>query len=414
MGPELIFNPVVRGQTLDDSVGCAVCGSRIAGERCGVCGSRWTARTLHRHLALLILVMAVAAAAFVATRSVAVRARELRQADGRVLYERARTALDQGRTGAAADLFRRAAATDPESRTYRLALAMALVAGGEIAEARALLQGVRDEQPDDVDASLALARLEAAEGHWPDALQHYQHTLTALWSADQLEARRQIRMELIDALLARGDRRRALSELLVLSATLPGEPETQVAVGRMYLEAGDPVNAEEHFDRALEQAPAHQGALAGAGEAAFAQGDYVRARSLLGRVSEDDARSVELRTVSDFVLTHDPLAPRTSLAERRQRLTAIVDHVTAALDRCLATPDAVQRPGGADLAGARTALETLADTADRRPSTPGSQDQIAEMFEAAYRAQTASARVCGAGTPMDRAVLLIGARHELD
>lgn len=410
---ELTFIQPSGDCAMNESLACAICGGRLDSGRCRVCGGRWSIRPLHRHLGLLALLMGVCAGAFVVTRTIAVRSRELRVADGRVLYDQARTALDEGRTHAAADMFRRAVATDPASRPYRLALARALIAQGEGGEARTILEGLRGERPDEVDATLDLARLEAAEGQWEAALQYYQHTLTALWSADLLDARRAVRIELIEGLLQRGDRSRALSELLILSAGLPDDAETQSSAGRMYLDAGEPDRAQEHFDRALRQDADHAAALAGAAEAAFAQGEYVRARRLLARAPDHAAGISDLRAVTDLVIDVDPLAPRLSLAERRRRLARILEHVAPALGRCLAIPAAARRPTDADLSALREFLETRTAGSRGGVSATLSHDDVGEMFEVAYRAQIGLEEACGAGrTPMDRAVLLIGARHD--
>jgi tetratricopeptide (TPR) repeat protein len=363
---------------------------------------------------LLILLMAITAGAFALTRSTAATARELRRRDGEILYARARNQLDVQETSAAVENLRRALATDPMHREYRLALARALIENGEAGEARALLGALRAERPEDVDVSLALARLEAAEERWEDAVQHYQHTLATLWSADQLHERRTIRIELIEGLLARGDRRRALSELLILSAGLPDDPDMQIAAGRMYLAAGDPLRAEEHFDRVLARAADHPHALAGAGEAAFAQADYARARRLLRQAPVDDPRVVDLLAVTDLVLSRDPLVPRITLAERRRRLAAILAHVLPAVDGCASSAAGSALQSDTDFAALRGALTAISGEGPAaRPPRLG-PEQIDEAFEIAYRAQLKATQVCELQSPMDRAVLLIGARHEFE
>lgn len=133
------------------------------------------------------------------------------------------------------------------------------------------------------------------------AVRRYSDALSGLWPADQADARRQVRLELIDLLLDHGRQSRALSETLVLAANLPDEPEEHVRAGQLFLRAGDPRHAAEEFTAALKRAPKQLDAIAGAAEAAFENGNYAAALSWLDSAANPNARQQEIQTIARMV-----------------------------------------------------------------------------------------------------------------
>ena len=231
---------------------------------------------------------------------------------------------------------RRAAALDPEHRDYRLALSNALAASGEDDGARQVLLAIRQTRPEDPEINLRLARLAVRGDDLPGAVRYYQHALYGMWSGERGDARRQVRVELIQYLLAHNERARALSELLVLSANLPDDVALQTEAGWLYLRAGEPARAREHFARALQREADNGLALAGAGEAAFYAGDYTAALRYF-RTAPSSSRVDELREIAAQVLDRDPLRTGLSPGERHARLVFALRHVLARVDACLAT-----------------------------------------------------------------------------
>jgi tetratricopeptide (TPR) repeat protein len=367
-------------------------------------------RLLHRELVLLIVLAVVAVAAFVFTRSVAANSRDLRVRDAGIWFERAQAQLESGDAVAAVASLRRAASTNPDNRQYQLALADALVRGAQIGEARQVLSTLREREPDAADTNLQLARLEAGDGHLDESLRYYQNALTSLWSDDQLAARRQVRLELIRLLLNQDQRSRALSELLVLSASLPDEPAAQVDVGYLYLRAGDPGRAQEHFAQARRVEPDNARARAGAGEAAFELGDYTRARTLLSSAPPDLPRVSELLAVTDLVLNGDPLAARLSMADRRRRLVDAFTHASVTLDNCITRLGGEPGPAAVAVRAEAQAFQTLLE--GRSPLR--SRDEIDDGFDLVFQMTGVNETACGASAPMDKAIMIIGRRHELE
>ena len=130
---------------------------------------------------------------------------------------------------------RRSVTRDPNQRRYRLALAEALATNRRDDDARRELPALRGAQPEDAETNLQLARIEARRGSADAARRFYESAIAGLWRPEQADVRRATRVELIDFLLARNERGRALSELLVLDANLPDAPALQARVGEMFL-----------------------------------------------------------------------------------------------------------------------------------------------------------------------------------
>jgi tetratricopeptide (TPR) repeat protein len=367
-------------------------------------------RSVHRELMLLIVLVAITAAAFWGTRSAASANRGRRFADAAAWYAQGEADRLSGRIDAAVAALRRAATMDPGRLEYQLTLARALAASGDRERARARLLELHSRTPDNATVSLDLARLSAMGADLPAAVRHYSDALSGLWPVDQADARRHVRLELIDLLLAHGRRSRALSEILVLAANLPDEPAEHVRAGRLFLAAGDPRHAAEEFTAALEQAPKQHDAITGAAEAAFENGNYAAALSWLDSAPNPNARQQEIQTIARMVLARDPLSARLTLAERRRRLEALVSQAIRRADGCseaataqtaAAAPAALR----ADAEALRNALESVKARVTREDIDAG--------FEVALRLELAIEERCAAAAPLDRAVLLIGRRHGL-
>jgi Tfp pilus assembly protein PilF len=389
---------------------CKMCGGPLTAGRCLRCESQWQYRYVHREIVILAVLMAVTVATFVVTRRFASSNETLRLQDGRAWYTQGQRALEGAHVETALVALRRAVAKDPNDVTYRLALAHALIAAHEDETARQLLLELRDQQPEDSETNLLLARIEARRGDRTAVGRYYQTAIVGLWPAEQRPAQRRVRTEFIEFLLDHGERDRALSELLVLEASLPDDGPSQRTAGRMLLAAGDARRAAAHFSQALRLDPNDQIARAGAAEASFELNDYAHARQYLDALEEDTDRSKELRTMTDLVLSNDPLAPRLPIGERRRRLAADLAQMTRRLDACQARTPAERRQAGVDLQPLLTEALGLDTTLNAR-NRPSSSDQIEAGFDVVVRGERLADRACGSPDPLDRAILLIARRH---
>lgn len=259
---------------MDAAHTCNTCGGPLTAGRCLQCENQSIYRFVHREIVFLTVLVGVTVAVFFATRGFAVSNKILRLKDARAWYKRGEQALQGGDLEAAVAALRRATGKDPNDAGYRLALARALTAAHQDEAARQMLLGLREQQPEDSETNLELARLEARRGDRTAVGRYYQTAIVGLWPAAQRPAQRRVRTEFIEFLLEHGERDRALSELLVLEAGLPDDGPSQRTAGRMLLAAGDARRAAAHFSRALRVDPNDQVALAGAGEASFEVNDW--------------------------------------------------------------------------------------------------------------------------------------------
>lgn len=349
----------------------------------------------------------VASVAFVFTREAARRQQAATLADAAEWFAIGEGHLSQGRPHDAVGALRQASNRDRGNQRYTLTLARALAANGQLDDARTALLALRDEVPDDPDVNMALARLAATRDELAEAQRFYQNALYGVWAPGREDERQRLRVELIRLLLQHGERARALSEVVALTTNLGDAAPARIEAGQLLLAAGDPEQALEQFVRALQLAPGDTGALAGAGEAAFARGDFVAARRYFAEAEELPERLAGLAKVAGLVIDQNPLAARLTLAARRVRLLAALGRTSARLEEC-----AARRPGaGAALDPLRAELATLASSVGAR-ALRDRPELIDEGVDVVYRAQQAAAGACGAPDhPEDRALLLIGERH---
>jgi hypothetical protein len=121
---------------------------------------------------------------------------------------------------------------------------------------------------------------------------------------------------------------------------------------------------------------------------------------------EDYGNAGELRETAALVQSRDPLAPRLSSAERRRRLELNLAVVRARLGNC--PTDLSRAAGWAELA---TDVDRLTAAVRRRAPL---LDAIEEAVDLMLRAERETAGVCGPQGPADRAVVLIGERHQAE
>lgn len=388
---------------------CTRCGGALIDGRCQQCDRDRESTFVHREIVVLAMLCVLVAVGFVLTRAAAGANRSLRLRDAADWYERGQQRLAGGDRPSAITALRRATALDGDNRVYQLALAAGLAASEEDTAARQVLLRVRESAPEDPDINVRLARLAVRQNDPDGAVRYYQNALYGSWAADAASARRQVRIELIRYLLDHQQRGRALSELLVLSANLPDSLESHTLAGQLFVDAGDPGRALDHFRAALRIDPANEAALAGAGEAAFEAGDYAGARRYLRALAHPSSHLVELGALADLVLSRDPLRPGLSLRQRQQLITQALARAVELIDLC-----AREQPASSDtFASLRAEAAGLEPqlAVDKLRSTPESIDFTLDLIA---RVEELAAGTCAEPTALDRALILIGRRHQAD
>lgn len=364
---------------------------------------------VRREIVALVVLSVMTAAGFVLTRAAAASVRTLRLRDAMEWYEMGERQLRDGRPHDAVVALRRAAAIDHDNRRYQLQWATALAADRQDDAATQVLLRLRETTPENPEVNVQLARLAARNGDLSEAIRHYENAVYGMWSADDGETRRALRIELIRYLLDHQQRARALSELLILSGNLPADAPAQIQAGRLFLETGEPARALQLFQRALQSDAKNPEAIAGAGEAAFAAHDYRTAQGYLHAAELSSGDLQRMRATTDFVLERDPMRPGLPLRERRARAVLNLARARQALEAC-DTPSAARRDIGRydrqSLRAEAAMLEPLlGGAAPRRDST----DTIEQAQDLVYRIEQQVVARCG-GSLLDRALLLIGSR----
>jgi tetratricopeptide (TPR) repeat protein len=359
---------------------------------------------IHREIFQLSALIVIAVAAFILTRAVAASNRDMSLRDAAEWFRRGQQAIQAGQIDEAIESLRRATIRNRDDKQYVLALAQALALKHDDAGARSVLLTLRESQPEDRDINLRLAELAAANQDVTEALRFYHNALYAPLSLEQASERRTVRLELVRFLLTHGQKGRAVSELLALSADMPDEARLHLDAAQLFVAANDEVHALEQFQRALRLDPDDRRAAAGAGEAAFRLGDYTLARSYLRRLPDDASEAQITRELVDLVLSRDPLATRIGSAERRRRLATDVAYVHERLRACIENGTSNEE---------LVALESEARNFQAELTRPATADQdtVEAGVDLIDRAERGIATRCGPSTTVDQALVLIGRRH---
>ncbi|MGE3840135.1 MAG: tetratricopeptide repeat protein [Vicinamibacterales bacterium] len=387
---------------------CPTCGKPLVESGCPVCDTRLSGEVRGQLIRLSVLVV-LTVAAFFLTRAVAGGNDEVRKRQAAAWFAAAERANDQADGDAAVAAFRRAVSRAPNNASYRLALAGALTARHQNAEARRVLLALRELQPDDPATNIQLARLEATGADVDVVRRYYQAALAGLWRPNETDDQSRIRLELVDFLLQHGERARALSELLQFNAAAAHDAALRTRAARLFLSAGEPRRALALFESVLISDRGSTAALAGAGDAAFQLADYRLAMRYLDAAERDVEPSVNHQVVR-LVLSADPLEPRLSAAERNRRLRVALDRAGEQLEVCLAASDPAP-PTLEALRGEWQALDSQSPPNSRRDL----RDTV-DAFDLVLRIADSIAGQCPSQktTPLDRALVLIGRKHGFD
>jgi small GTP-binding protein len=199
-----------------------------------------------------------------------------------------RVFMGMGRPDKAARELRKALNNWADHPEATVALAEALVARGELDEARELLETDATERVG-AEASVLLGRLEEKAGHPSIARDHYQAALDEV--PDLLDAR----FGAARACIETGEHLEA-NEHLLQALSVAGEErqdELQLLLGKVNESVANPEGALQHYENAVE-AGVGAPALVGAGRVLLKLDEPERAVSFLERAVESNVESTEL------------------------------------------------------------------------------------------------------------------------
>ncbi|HSL71797.1 MAG TPA: tetratricopeptide repeat protein [Longimicrobiales bacterium] len=364
---------------------------------------------LEREPLLLAALVLLAVAFFVGTTFAARFYHRKQAAFGEQWFRRGEAALRQAHPGTAVEYFRNALAYSQENDRYRLRLAQALLAAGRPQEAVSHLRELWDKEPGNGIVNLELGRLAARQGNVPQAMRFYHGAIFGAWPQDPERHRLETRLELSEFLLAQHASEQAHSELVALAARLPQDnPDLHERVGDLFLQAGSYARALYEFRAALQIDPQRETAAAGAGEAAFLNGDYRTAQRFLRRAVQanlQDRHSAELLATADLVISQDPFQPRLRAAERARRAVQAFHTARARVEQCAHAepqPELLQ------------ILERMKKTkrsarAELLRRNPDAMDKVMELV---FDGEATAARHCGKPRGADLALLLLAKQRE--
>jgi tetratricopeptide (TPR) repeat protein len=328
-----------------------------------------------------------------------------------IRYRDGQRQFSLGQIDQAIDSFRKATINALRNRTYALALANALAAGNHDAEAQQTLLRLREVDPEDAEINSQLARLAAKRGEVDDAVNYYRNALYGRWAGTQVDERKlQLRIELIRFLLVHRQRNIALSELLILEAELPRSAVAHVEAARLFLQAGDAQHALKNYDAVIELDKDNVGALTEAGETVFRLGDYPGAERYLRpalKLNPKIENTRRLLSVTEMVLSGDPLAPHLTMQEERERLLRGLKQATQRLQGYLS-----QTSDSREVSQLNALREqALAMESELHSTHPPDSEQTKAGVELIYVIEKATSAAGREPNGLDQALLLIGQKH---
>jgi tetratricopeptide (TPR) repeat protein len=335
-----------------------------------------------------------------------------RKALGSRWFSRGMADLNARRYDIAVTEFRSALLYSRDNYDYQLNLAEALLGLGRTAEVYSYLANLWEEEPENGVVNLELSRIAAQRGQTEQAQRYYHNAIYAVWPDDQEGRRRETRLELIEYLLSINARAQAQAELIALQENLGEDPAQQKRVGDLFLRAQDYEHALAAYRLCLRSDRRNEGALAGAGWAAFQFGRYPLAeRYLQGAVAlnPNDTQSAERLRTTQLVLRMDPFRRQISVDGRDKIVVEAFATAGKRLSSC-ATPKAAT--------ASTSSQPSLADEwAKMKPRITQQQlrqnpDLVEQAMDMVFEIERQTSATCGTPTGEDQALLLISKLHE--
>jgi tetratricopeptide (TPR) repeat protein len=323
--------------------------------------------------------------------------------------ERGRLALAHGRPDEAVGALRTALAYTPDERADQLLLAQALAIAGHTDEATNYFLNLWEAHPGDGFINLQLARLSRQKGEDREATDYYRASIFGSWEGDGTVRRREVRLELIDFLIAQHLNAEARNELFTVSGNAPNNVDLNLTVASKLAAAGYLPDALTFYKKALAVDPRNRVALESAGRAAYTLGFYAEAEKFFQRLLDEksatpvdpsiaqlaaDARRIQLLT----------LTANQPPGERALHLATAEKIAEARLHTCITQTTASGNAGVlADVLARWTALQAGPKT-PRKPllQNPSDQDTWTQLI---FQTEQITAQACGQPTGDDALLL---------
>jgi tetratricopeptide (TPR) repeat protein len=309
--------------------------------------------------------------------------------------------------------YRNALAYNPTNPLFQFHLARALAAAGRDDEARSYLLNLLSESPGSGEINLELARIAARNNTMADAMRYYQGAIYAEWASDPIAMRWQVRRELCETLLNRGQVKQAAPEVIALAQNTPADDAVRLTiVAQLLLRTQQWNRALEAYRTLLAGDPNAEDSLAGAGQAAFELGQYVTAMQFFDRLPRERREQPDLLNLFDMtrqILVADPFLSGLSAEVRAQRAANALALAQTRVENCARQTgqSLEQTPPGTDLQRVYQQSKEL-----QQDWTPRYLERFPDRLDAAmayvFSVENAAAAACGEPQSDDRALWLLG------
>ena len=331
-------------------------------------------------------------------------------------FQKGNADMANGKPALAFEDFRNSLSYGPDNPDVQLRLAEALLADGRFTEARSYLVNLWDRAPGSGEVNLDLAHVSMQTGDVDQTIHYFRGAILGSWAKEPVAQRRKVRLELCEYLLANRLINDAQAEIAGLAADTPSADGILLEEnGRLFLRAGESAKALVEFESALQINPRQSQWLADAGQAAFEDGDYLKAEAYFSKSdrenpSPEDRASLELVR---NILGNDPYLAGLNEDEQARRTVRDFELGLERLRNCSgnspADPAAGQPPSYLQLLNKDAQDLRKRATFRSLNKNPIMQN---ETMQFVFRIEDTASRICGPATGLDLALTLIEKRHE--
>ena len=309
--------------------------------------------------------------------------------------------------------YRNALVYSPGNAKFQFHLAQALAAVGRGDEGRSYLLNLLSESPGSGEVNLALARIAAHKGVTSEAIRYYHAAIYGEWENGPIAMRWQVRRELSEYLLDRGEARQAVPEIIALADNTPvDDSERREIVGKLLLRAKLWPRALDGFRSLISANNQDPDALLGAAISAFELGQYDLALDYFDRLPQQEREAPDIVEMYQTARQVNAVNPFVAGLSRDDKARKAADALSLAGKRLQAC--AGQEGQSLSATPPQTPLQkTFADSKEleargslqyieKHPETI--EDVMAHVFEM----ENAAADACGEPQDADRALWLLG------
>jgi tetratricopeptide (TPR) repeat protein len=309
--------------------------------------------------------------------------------------------------------YRNAMVFSPGNAKFQFHLAQALAAVGRGDEGRSYLLALLSESPGSGEVNLALARIATRKGLTSEAIRYYHAAIYGEWENDPIAMRWQVRRELSEYLLDRGEAQQAVPEIIALADNTPADDTARrKIVANLLIRAKLWPRALDGFRSLVSANNQDPDALLGAAVSAFELGQYDLALDYFGRLPQPERDAPDIAVMYQTALQIDALNPFVAGISREAKAAKAANAVSLASKRL---QDCTRQEGQSLLVTPpQTPLQKIfADSKEieargslqyieKHPET------IEEVMARVFEMENAAADVCGKPQGADRALWLLG------